>query len=338
MRQVVLEAPRRLVIREARGPEAPGPDEALVRLRCGGVCGSDLSAYRGTSPMIRYPRVLGHELLVDVLEAPGRPELAGRRAVVEPLLPCGRCRACRLGRGNCCADLAVLGVHVDGGLQDAFSVPARLLHPVPEALPDELAVLAEPTAVAYHAVRRAAPDAGGTAVVLGAGTIGLLVAQLLRRARGLRVLVHDRDPWRLERAAAVGMEALGGDAEAVRERVRDATDGELADVVFEATGHPDCTRLASDLVAHAGRVVLIGWNPGPTLVDTVALMRKEVDLLGSRNSVAAFGPVLRLLAGGAVDAQAMVTHRFPLAEAPRAFEVLEGSAPALKVLLTGSPS
>lgn len=336
MREVVLEHPRDVRIREVPVPPAPlDPGLARVRLRWAGVCGSDLAAYRGTSPLVSYPRVLGHELLVDVLEAPGAPQLAGRRAVVEPLLPCGTCRACRLGRPNCCANLRVLGVHVDGGMRETTLIATRQLYGVPDGLPDEVAVLAEPTSIAYQAVRRADIQAGGVAVVLGAGTIGLLIAQLLVRARGCRALVHDVDPWRLQIAARIGATPLEGDAQGVLTRVQQATGGELAAVVFEATGHPACTALTTALVAHAGRIVCVGWNAAPVAIDTVTLMRKEIDLLGSRNSVAAFPPVLQLLADGTIDAAAMITHRLDLADAHRALRLLDQGEPALKILVAG---
>ena len=114
MHNVILEQPKVVRIGDAE-PATPGTGQALVRLRSAGICGSDLAAYRGTSPTVTYPRVLGHELLVDVLECPEQPELAGQRAVVDPMRPCGGCRACRAGRSNCCANLQLLGVHVDGG-------------------------------------------------------------------------------------------------------------------------------------------------------------------------------------------------------------------------------
>src|SRR5579859_7983165 len=139
MRQVLLREPRRVEVadRELRS----SPEQALVRLRWAGICGSDLAAYRGRSPMVRYPLVLGHELLVDVVEAPGRPELVGLRAVVDPLLPCRVCRVCRAGRPNCCPQLRLLGVHVDGGLGELTPVRVDQLHPVPDDLPDSVAVL-----------------------------------------------------------------------------------------------------------------------------------------------------------------------------------------------------
>lgn len=335
MHKVVLECPG--VVRIVDGdPARPLPGQALVRLRKAGICGSDLSAYRGTSPLVTYPRVLGHELLVDVLECAERPDLVGMRAVVDPMVRCGHCRACRAGRYNCCANLQVMGVHVDGGLQETCALDSERLFPVPAALPDDVAVLAEPLTIAYHAVQRSNIDAGQTGVIFGAGAVGLLVAQLLVRARGCRALVIDIDPERLNIAHALGAMPLQGDEAALVRAVGELTGSDMADVVFEATGSAMCTKMTTGLVGHGGRIVLIGWNRGPVEVDTVTLMRKEGDVLGSRNSLNAFGAVIQLLGNNVVDAGAMITHRFSLQETGAALEVLDkGYGATLKIVIEG---
>jgi threonine dehydrogenase-like Zn-dependent dehydrogenase len=339
MKQVVLRAPREVGVVESRHGAATGEpqstDDALVRLRLAGMCGSDVAAFRGTSPLVSYPRVLGHELLVDVLEAPGRPDLVGRRAVVEPLLPCRACRVCRAGRYNCCPLLRVLGVHVDGGMQTLFRLPASQLSCVPDALDDDTAVLAEPLSIAFRAVQRSEIGAGETAVIFGAGPIGLLIAQLLGRARGCRALVVDVDRARLDVAAQLGAVPLagGGAVAAQVDAVARLTDGELAACVFEATGAPACVRLATDVVRTTGRIVLVGWSHAPVEVDTVTLMRKEAELVGSRNSTGAFGPVLRLLEDGVVDVTRMITHHVAFESAPAALQMLDRGEPALKVVV-----
>jgi len=332
MRALVLTGPGALRVIDSNLPSV-GPGQALVQLRLAGICGSDLAAYRGTSSLVRYPRVLGHELLVDVLESPGRPDLAGKRAVVEPLLRCDVCRACRVGRYNCCANLRVMGVHADGGLRDRFPVDTRNLFPVPENMPDEVAVLAEPTSIAHHAIERSGIGTGQVAAVFGAGTIGLLLIQLLR-ARGCIVFVIDIDAWRLEVAEALGAVTIRGDGGDPVDVVSDATGGETADVVFEATGNPACTRLTTELAGHASRIVLVGWNREPVDVDTVTLMRKELDLLGSRNSASEFPSVLRVLSAGAVNAGTVITQRFSLGESVQALELLDDpTESALKVII-----
>lgn len=335
----MLRAPRQVEVVETGAAPATqkseAADTALVRMRLAGVCGSDLAAYRGTSPQVSYPRVLGHELLVDVLDAPARPELVGRRAVVEPLLSCGHCRVCRTGRSNACSQLRVLGVHADGGMQEPLRLPVHQLFPVPNRLSDETAVLAEPLTIAFRAVQRSGIGAGEVAVIFGAGPIGLLIAQVLVRARGCRALVADLDRSRLELAERLGAVALPGDPAAQVDAVASATDGDLAACVFDATGSPGCVRLATDLVRPTGRIVLVGWSHGPVEVDTVSLMRKEAELVGSRNSTGAFPAVLRLLEDGVVDADTMITHRMPFEQAPRALELLDGGAHSLKIVVAG---
>ena len=277
--------------------------------------------------------MLGHELVVEVLDAPGAPQWVGKRAVVEPLIRCGTCRACRLGRYNCCSDLKVMGVHVDGGLRERMAVGIEHLHEVPEDMPDEVAVLAEPTTIAYHAVLRSEIAAGQTAVVFGQGPIGLLVTALLHR-RDCRVIAVDVDRARLEVARTFGAAPVHSGEEDVVRAVAAQTGGEMADVVFEATGHPACTRMTTNVAAHAGRIVLIGWNKGPVEIDTVTLMRKEVDLLGSRNSRNAFPAVLRLLSDRVVDPGSYITHRFRFDEAVDAVTLLDtGAQPAVKVVI-----
>ncbi len=333
MPKVVLQAPKDVRI-ENTDAVAATSGQALVRLRSAGICGSDLAAYRGTSPQVSYPCVLGHELLVDVLDSADQPDLVGQRAVVDPMVRCGRCRACRMGRGNCCAHLQVMGVHTDGGLQELFAIPSQRLHPVPAALPDDVAVLAEPLTIAYHAVQRSGIEAGEIGVVFGAGTIGLLIAQLLVRARGCRALVVDVDQRRLSAAQALGATPLAGDEDTLTEAVAQATGGDMAGVVFEATGTAVCAGMTTSLAAHAGRIVLIGWHKRRVEIDTVTLMRKEIDLLGSRNSVHAFPAVLRLLADGLIDANSLITHRFGMGETGAALQLLDaGKEHALKILI-----
>lgn len=334
MRSVVLEGPGAVVLKE--GPDLQiGAGLALVRPRWNGICGSDLAAFRGSAPQVTYPRVLGHEMLVDVVACPGRAELEGHRAVVEPLVTCGICRACRLGRGNCCSRLRVLGVQTDGGLADQALVEPKRLHAVPESLADDAAVLTEPTSVAYHAVQRSRVEAGQVAVVFGAGTIGLLLAQLLMKARGCRVITVDIDPGRLSVAEQLGARTVhGAEPELVKLLTEELTSGEMAAVVFEATGNPSCTAQSIGLVAPAGKIVLVGWNQAPVPLDTITLMRREVDLLGSRATIGVFPDVLQLLDSGVIEWRAMVTHRMDISDAEKAFGVLQDKeSNAIKIIL-----
>lgn len=327
----MLRRPGAIEVSESSAP-LPPPGYALVELRLGGICGSDKAAYRGQSPLVRYPVVLGHELLVNVVTATERPDLVGCRAVVEPLLNCGRCFACRAGRYNACTSLEVMGVHVDGGLADQTLVRLDRLHAVPDELSDELAVLAEPASIAYRAVQRAETEAGMNAIVFGAGPIGLLITQLLLRARGSRVMVVDQDQWRLSIAERLGAVAIASDRD-IADEVSQETSGEMAHRVFEATGNPACTMQTASVVSVGGRIVLVGWNDRPPTFDTISFMRKEAELYASRNSVGAFPAVLRLMLDRAIDEKPLLTHRFTLGDSREAFELLDHGDRVVKIVI-----
>ena len=196
MLQVTLQTPGQLVAADAGLPTAAA-GEALVRVHRVGVCGTDLHAFRGRQPFFSYPRVLGHELGVEVVEPGGSGEIRrGDRCAVEPYLNCGSCIACRTGRPNCCTSLSVLGVHQDGGMREVIAVPARKLHRSDRLSYEQLA-LVETLAIGAHAVERATLEPGEFALVIGAGPIGVSVVQFARAA-GAKVAVVDTSTARLD--------------------------------------------------------------------------------------------------------------------------------------------
>ncbi|HKS97404.1 MAG TPA: alcohol dehydrogenase catalytic domain-containing protein, partial [Terriglobia bacterium] len=194
MRQVILEQPGRFVCADA-APPARQANEALVRVHRVGVCGTDLHAYAGEQPYFTYPRILGHELSVEVVETSMAGETGlqpGDRCAVEPYLSCGDCHACRLGKYNCCEQLRVLGVHTDGGMREYLAVPADRLHKSGKLSLDQLA-LVETLGIGAHAVQRSGLRAGENVFVVGAGPIGLAVTQFACAAGGsVRVLETNR--------------------------------------------------------------------------------------------------------------------------------------------------
>jgi len=322
---------------------APTRGEVLVRFLQGGICGSDLAAYQGVSPLVVYPRVIGHEMVGEVVQCgSGDDSLLGARVVIEPLLPCGSCIACRKGRYNTCVHLQVMGVHVDGGFQDYFAVPTLNLYRVPEEMDPDTAVLVEPLTIACQAVFRAGVSAADQVIIFGAGTIGLLALQVVTSYLGAAALVVDVLPERLRLAEKLGAAATinvagwtgPGTAPVLLEAVKEWTKGDLATVAIEATGHPASTAAAIDCLGHAGRLSLVGWNKGPITVDTVQLMRKELDVFGSRNSCRMFPRAISILAGGHIATRTMITHRFPLRRAAEALELMHSQpGVALKVVL-----
>ncbi len=321
----------------------PGPGEVTVRFLKGGLCGSDLAAYLGTSPMIVYPRVLGHELVGEVVAAgDGAAAWLGAVVVVEPLLACGTCIACRQGRYNTCVALRVLGVHVDGGFRDEFVAPASHLHRTPAGMDLDTAVLTEPLTIACQAVFRARVAAGESVLIFGAGPIGLLALQVAVAHLKAKALVVDIRQERLDLAGRLGaahtVNVAGwsgpGASPALLAAVQAWTGGDMAQVAIEATGHAASTQAAIDCLAHTGRLGLVGWNKQPITVDTVQLMRKELDVYGSRNSCRMFPRALAILAAGHIDVGAMISHRFTLAEGPAALRLMSDPAvDSMKVVL-----
>lgn len=321
MKTIVLEEPGRLTLTDTAEPVGPGPGEALVRIRRVGVCGTDLHAFRGEQPFFRYPRILGHELGVEVEEVgAGEAGLrAGDRCAVEPYLTCGRCAACRRGKTNCCTRLRCLGVHTDGGMRPYLVVPTAKLHRS-EALSAEHLALVEMLCIGAHAVRRGGPAAGEAVLVIGAGPIGLSVAAFAR-AEGADVAVLELSPARLAFCRThLGIEKTVDAREDPAEGLRAHFGGDLPTLVFDATGSARSMMQAFDYVEHGGRLVYVGLFQGDVTFHDPDFHRKEMTLMSSRNATAEdFARVIRALEAGEVDLAPWITHRVPFEQAPAAF-------------------
>jgi len=291
----------------------PGAGEVLIRLRAAGICGSDIHGFAGRHPLMTLPRVMGHELAGEVVAVGEKVTRVspGDHVAVDPMLRCGRCRPCRLGRYNCCERLRVLGVHADGGFAEFIALPEAQVHALPPDLPWEVGALVEPLAVGAHGVARAGVADGDRVVILGAGTIGL-AALLAAKAHQVRAAVLDILDWKLERARALGADlALNpADGDAVS-RVMDFTDGQGAEVVIEAAGSPLTVASTVDYVASAGRIAIIGITDQEIPLRQSEFTRKEVDVYFSRNSLEQFPRVIGRITRGEIDPRPMITHRFP---------------------------
>ena len=310
----VTTAPHQIEIREIPQPE-PGPGEALIRVERVGICGSDLHLYHGRHPYATYPRIQGHEC-AGVVDAFGDGDAGnipvGTRVAIEPLLPCGGCYPCRRGRPNCCVHLKVLGAHVDGTLTQYVVVPNERLFPSGD-LPAEIAALIEPVSIGVQAAHRGGITADDHVVIFGAGPIGQAVC-LVAFDRGARVLVVDRLATRLALARDLGAErtALAGEEE-VTAIVAEWTRGDGPGVTVDAVGAPAVIRACIDLVAHAGRVVVIGLSEQDVAIPVMDFTRKELTIVGSRNNAGVFGEAVALVQRHRDRVAKLITHRFPLA-------------------------
>lgn len=320
MRAIVLEEPGRFAPVDLPEAADPGPCEVLVAIRRVGVCGTDLHAFHGRQPFFSYPRILGHELGVEVLAVgEGVSRLrAGDRCALRPYLDCGTCDTCRRGRPNCCTSLAVLGAHIDGGMRERLVVPEDHLHPSATLSFDELA-LAETLSIGGHAVARVSPGLGERALVVGAGPIGLAVATFLQAAGVAPVLVDVSEGRRAFAAAWAGVRTIAPREDAAA-AARDAFGGELPTLVFDATGNAASMARSFQLVAHGGRLVFVGLVQGDITFFDPDLHRRELTLYASRNATASdFERSVRLLESGTLDLAPWLTDRCRLDEVPATF-------------------
>jgi L-gulonate 5-dehydrogenase len=317
-------------------PATPGTGEVVVRPETVGICGSDFHIFLGELGPRYYPRVQGHELSAVVEEVgPGCEGVeAGDRVAVWPIVPCGQCYACSIGREAVCAQIRIVGVHFDGGLQERVLLPATQVVPVGDMEP-AVAAMIEPVSIAVRTVARARIGAGEHVAVIGAGPIGQTVA-LVARERGARVLLVDRIQSRLDRAAAIGAAGVQSSEEAdVSALVREWAGAEGPPVVIDATGDPGAIRSAVEMVAGAGRVVIAGISHKEVSLPIGDFTAKELDVLGtSCCSADEFREAARIVAARSTDVQGLITHEFGLESAPEAIAfAIENPEQVMKVVV-----
>lgn len=334
-------SPRELVFEDRPQPH-PGPGTALVRIEYVTLCGTDLHIWEGEY-LNPFPIVQGHEA-VGVVEriAPGADGVhEGERVVISPVRSCGKCHACSIGRANVCADVSVLGCYENGTLAQFVLAPIAALRPVPEDVPTELAPLSEPASIALQAVGRGRPETGELAVVFGCGPIGLIAILALRR-QGVDVVAIDTIEERARFATQFG--AAGSVALTAGTGLPSA--GELAELagsdparpitlVIEATGSPAALSSAVDIAAPTGRVVVVGISDRDVTLPVKSIPYKELDILGSRNSLDLIGEGLELISANRSAFEKLITHRFAFEDSAAALQCMrEDAATVRKVLIT----
>ncbi|MGW0481136.1 2,3-butanediol dehydrogenase [Nonomuraea sp. NPDC003214] len=325
----------------------PGPGEVTIEVAYCGICGSDLHEYADGPHAIPVgephpesgvaaPLVLGHEFCGTVAETgPGVTRVApGDRVAVEPHYRCGDCPRCRAGEYNICRHFGFAGLMGHGGLAERVTVPAYMLHRLPESVPLEQAAVFEPAAVALHAVRRAAVAPGETVAVVGLGPIGLLVTRLAARAGAGRIVAADPSPARRALARALGATDTVPAGDSCAAQVREATGGEGADVTFEAVGSQVALGTSLAATRRGGRVMFLGLA-GTVSLDAFALVNNEQSILTSVGYRDAYPELIRMVAEEGVDLTGIVTSTIPLADVVRdGFEaLLSGGEGQVKVLV-----
>ncbi|MGP3591990.1 Zn-dependent oxidoreductase [Vagococcus sp. WN89Y] len=336
MKSVVIEHPNQLTIAERPLP-APAAGEVRVKVSLAGICGSDSHIYRGHNPFARYPRVIGHEFfgLIDAVGEGVAPSRLGERVAVDPVISCGHCYPCAIGKPNVCTELVVLGVHRDGGFSEYAVVPADNAWVIPPAIPDEHAVMVEPFTIAANVTGQVNPREQDIALVYGAGPMGLTTVQALKGVYNVsQVIVADRIDERLQMAQRSGADWVINNSQQPVQAALEAR-GIKPTLIVDAACHPSILQEAITLASPAARIVIMGFSSEPSQIIQQGITGKELSIFSSRLNARKFPVVIDWLARGLIDPGKLVTHKFHYQQVTDAIELFEkDQRKCCKVLLT----
>jgi 2-desacetyl-2-hydroxyethyl bacteriochlorophyllide A dehydrogenase len=322
MKALVCTTPRKFDYINTEMP-VTAEGETLLKIERIGICGTDLHAFEGTQPYFNYPRILGHELAATIIETKADGFTAGDKVTIIPYMHCGNCTACNSGKNNCCVNMRVFGVHIDGGMREFVTVPNHALLKSEGLSLDELALI-EPLAIGAHAVKRAAVANGEFVLVIGAGPIGLGIAQFARIA-GAHVIVVDVNDDRLQFCTThVGVEhTINPLKQDVMEALKQITSNNMPTVVMDATGNLKAINNAFVYLAHGGRYVLVGLQKEHISFSHPEFHKREATLMSSRNAnVSDFEHVMECIKNGLVQPVNYITHKVAFDEVATQFESL----------------
>ncbi|WIY03587.1 zinc-dependent alcohol dehydrogenase family protein [Amycolatopsis mongoliensis] len=331
MRAAIVDRPGEIRVGEVPDPK-PGERQVVVKVGACGICGTDLHIADGHFPPTPYPIVPGHEFAGEIVElgadVPGEWKI-GDRVAVDPSLFCGYCGPCRAGHGNLCANWGATGDTVNGAFAEYVAVPSSTCYRMPDSMTWEQGALVEPVSCAVHGVRRVGVEAGERFLVVGAGTMGLIMQQLLQRS-GAQVTVVDRNKDRLPRATSLGAVATASDVGELN--------GEKFDVAVDATGAAPAIEAAFDSIRRGGRLLVFGVAPAEARValSPFRIYNDEITIVGSMAVLHSFGAALDLVATGAIDTDSLLTDTLPLEQYPEALaKMRSGSGLKVQVLPGG---
>ncbi len=338
MKAAVLEKWENLEIKQIAKPEIV-PGEALIRMIYAGVCGSDITVYSGKHPTATVPVVVGHEILgiIEDIKPLGPSDLKpGDRVAVEPLVSCGVCEACRKGHSHVCKSLKLLGIHINGGYAEYTKAEVKKLVKVSERLPDRIAALAEPFAVGFHVISRSGLKLGDTALIVGAGPIGMVVALCARSAGASRVVVSEVNEKRLALAQQMGFETINPLSQDPMVQINAMTEGNGFDVVFEVSGSKAGILLTTNACKIRGTIVPMSLAGTPVEFELGKVSFKEMQVVGTRvypfmDFVGGVRLLERLYDTEKLDL--LISDELPLDEAQKAIDSMKTGKNLCKILI-----
>lgn len=333
--QVVGPGEMRLIERGI--PSIEKPDDVLIKVRAAGICGSDAHILHGTNPVAIYPLIPGHEIageVVEVGDAVSRLQ-KGDRVVLEPITYCGECYACRKGRQNVCSNLRVNGAHVDGGFQEYFRASEKQLHKFPAGITFEQAALIEPFTIGAQANWRGGITKGDTALIYGAGPIGLITLETAK-SLGAVCIVSEISQTRRELAEKFGADlVVNPERQDLCSEVAAFTDNMGPNVIFEAAGANALFEQALDIASTAGTVVVMNLMVSPASIAMAPIVKKELNIVGTRLQNNKFQEVIASFSEKLHKVDMLSTHFYNYRDFREAFDIFDDkNSGACKIVLT----
>ncbi|MCL2893071.1 Zn-dependent oxidoreductase [Brenneria tiliae] len=324
MKSVVIKQPNELAIEERDLPR-PAKGDVRVKVALAGICGSDSHIYRGHNPFAKYPRVIGHEFF-GVIDAVGEGvdiSRIGERVSVDPVVNCGHCYPCSVGKPNVCTSLVVLGVHRDGGFSEYGVVPAKNAYLIPDEIADEFAVMVEPFTISANVAGQVKPTQRDIALIYGAGPMGLTSVQVLKGVYQVKeVIVVDRIPERLAMAQRCGADKVINNASLSLKDELDKLNIKPT-LIIDAACHPSILSEAIAIASPAARIAIMGFSSDPCQITQQGITSKELSIFSSRLNANKFPLVIEWLQKKKIDPLKLITHRFDYQQVVEAIDIFE---------------
>ncbi|MCX8683296.1 Zn-dependent oxidoreductase [Gilliamella sp. B2889] len=336
MKSIVVKKPNELEIEERELPQ-PAKGDVRVKVKLAGICGSDSHIYRGHNPFAKYPRVIGHEffgVIDEVGEGVDRSRI-GERVSVDPVISCGCCYPCSVGRPNVCTSLTVLGVHRDGGFSQYTTVPSKNAYPIPDDISNEFAVMIEPFTIAANATSHLKPAENDVALIYGAGPMGLTSVQALKNVYKVKqVIVVDRIDERLAMAQTSGADKVINNTNLSLKNELEKLNIKPT-IIIDAACHPSILPEAISIASPAARILIMGFSSDPCVITQQGITSKELSIFSSRLNANKFPVVIDWLKKKLIDPKKLITHQFDYTQVIQAIETFEKDQKhCCKVLLT----
>lgn len=333
MKAIQVIKPNQMELIDMPMPELDEHNNVLVKIKAAGICGSDVGIYHGTNAAATYPRVIGHEMVGEIVKVGDNvtTRRVGDRVIIDQVTACGTCYACRKGRPNVCGNLKVRGVHIDGGYREYMAVPEEETYILPDFLSYQDAIMIEPTTIAVQACSRAQLAEDDDVLIIGAGALGSSMLRMVKLMHPHSIIVSDIDDAKLQEALAHGADAvINSRTEDFVARAKELTGGYGPTLVIDAACVKGSLLSACQACGNAGRVMTMGFSVAPDEINQFVITSKELDVRGSRLQNRRFGKVVELVADRKIDLSGSVSHTFPFTKAQEAFNFVDSRDPSIR--------